>query len=92
MLSEGNGTAQQCIQNLLSMARGECPYERCKGISPDLIDMPAGEAAGLLAEDVAWLIDNYEPRVSRSSIGFIMRDLMEGTGQISADIEVEEDE
>lgn len=89
MLASGNGTAQQCAQNLMSMARGECPYERCKGVDADLTDSPYSTAAGLMAEDIAWLFDNYEPRISRKAVSLILADMIEGTGQIRADIDVE---
>ena len=71
MLSAGNGTAQQCARNLLSMVRGECPYERCKGIDPDLTDAPLSGAFGMIAEEVQWVLKNYEPRVTQEDASLI---------------------
>ena len=38
MLAKGNGTPIQCVQNLLSIIRGEVPFERVKGLDARLID------------------------------------------------------
>lgn len=68
MLASGNGNAMQCVANLLRITRGECVYDRIKGIDPKLIDKPGSTAKTLLKEDIRWLIGTYEPRVDLQSI------------------------
>ena len=38
MKAAGNGTPKQCVENLLSMVRGENPMERVKGIDARWFD------------------------------------------------------
>lgn len=68
MKASGNGDAAQCVGNLLRLIRGEVPYERLKGLNPRLIDQPSSIAAQELRADAEWLIEQYEPRVTLSSI------------------------
>lgn len=68
MLAKGNGTPIQCVQNLLSIIRGEVPFERVKGLDARLIDQPHLEAKDSLVEDAKWLIATYEPRVNVEDI------------------------
>lgn len=68
MKASGNGDAAQCVGNLLRLIRGEVPYERMKGLDPRLIDRPSSTAAQELRADAEWLIEQYEPRVTLSSI------------------------
>ena len=64
MKSKGNGTPIQCVQNLLQIVRGECPFDRTKGVSSEFYDMPRDEAITGLIEDATWAIETYEPRVN----------------------------
>ncbi len=59
----GNGTPQQCAQNLLSIIRGENPMERVKGIDVRYIDKLQHEAEIDIKEDVKWVLQIYEPRI-----------------------------
>lgn len=68
MKASGNGDAAQCVGNLLRLIRGEVPYERLKGLNPRLTDQPSSIAAQELRADAEWLIEQYEPRVTLSSI------------------------
>ena len=68
MLSTGNGDPQVCVSNLLHILRGECPYERLKGIDGDLIGSPSKTAANELIDDATWVIETYEPRVEITEI------------------------
>lgn len=68
MKASGNGDAATCVGNLLRLIRGEVPYERMKGLNPRLIDQPSSTAAQELRADAEWLIEQYEPRVTLSSI------------------------
>lgn len=68
MLGRGNGEPMQCVSNLLRMTRGECVYDRIKGMDPRLIDMNSDIAVPLMASEARWLIKTYEPRVDVNSI------------------------
>ncbi len=64
MLAKGNDEITNCITNLMAMRRGECAYERVKGIDQDIIDEVVDEAEIDLVEDAEFLIEQYEERVS----------------------------
>lgn len=68
MMASGNGTPQQCADNLLKTARFSVPYERIKGIDGGLVDAPAASAGAGLAADAEWLLETYEPRVEVNNI------------------------
>ena len=68
MKASGNGEPMQCVTNLLQITRGECPYDRIKGMDPTLIDRPAEIAAPLMQAEAKWLIETYEPRVNADDI------------------------
>ena len=68
MKANGNGHPQVCVQNLLQLFRGECPYERVKGLDPRLVDQPAQTVAPQVMQDADWLIETYEPRVTVHAI------------------------
>ena len=68
MLSSGNGNPMQCVSNLVRIVRGECVYDRVKGVDPTLIDKPSNIVNPLLREDIRWLIRTYELRVNLDSV------------------------
>lgn len=68
MQASGNGQPVQCVANLIRIVRGECTYDRVKGIDPSFIDQPEPIAKPLLIADAKWLIKTYEPRISIESI------------------------
>ena len=68
MKSSGNGAPQQCVANLLNLFQYEVPFARLKGMDSKLIDMPHDEAVYKAKNHVAWLIGNYEPRVTINDI------------------------
>lgn len=68
MLGNGNGNPMNCVSNLLRIVRGECPYDRIKGMDPTLEDMNSSAAVPLMAAEARWLIQTYEPRVDVSTI------------------------
>ncbi len=78
MLASGNGKPMQCVANLVRITRGECAYDRVKGIDPTLIDRPVSIVKPLLQEDIRWLIKTYEPRVDLRDID--LGTLTAGTG------------
>lgn len=68
MKASGNGSPEVCANNLLRMVRGECPYERVKGIDPRIVDSPVNSATDDLKIDAQWLVETYEPRAILESI------------------------
>lgn len=89
MRAKGNGTPQVCANNLLRMARGECPMERTKGLDPRLIGSPLPSALDSLAQDAQWLIDTYEPRVDFQGINTAQGD---GSGNVIITAKIKEKE
>ena len=60
MLASGNGDITTCVTNLMAMRRGECAYERVKGLDQDIIN-ETEEAAELdLLEDAEFVIEVCE--------------------------------
>lgn len=68
MQASGNGHPMQCVANLMRIVRGECTYDRVKGIDPSCIDRPETVVKPLMIADAKWLIETYEPRISVDSI------------------------
>lgn len=68
MQAKGNGQPMQCVANLVRIVRGECTYDRIKGIDPALLDQPESIARPLLTAEARWLIKTYEPRVDVNKI------------------------
>lgn len=68
MLKSGNGKTATCINNLLSMERGEVPLDQLRGIREDLTDMPAAVVEPFYRANVLWLVENYEPRAEAGEI------------------------
>lgn len=68
MLGSGNGTPQQCADNLLRTPRFSVPYERIKGINGAMVDKPSGTAGEEIAADAEWMLETYEPRISINGI------------------------
>lgn len=86
MRAYGNGTPQQCVLNLMSMVRGECPFERCKGLADDLSGQPVTGVFGEIITEVAWNIKNYEPRAQAEDINLIMQDFLKGKFTLGATV------
>lgn len=87
MIANGNGKTQRCVQNLLRMFRGECPYERVKGLDPRMIDKPLTTVEPEIRQDAEWLIETYEPRVNTiNSISISAEDAVVGGFFIEADV------
>lgn len=68
MLANGNSDVTTCVTNLMAMRRGECAYERVKGIDQDIINEVIDEAEIDLIEDAEFLIEQFEERVSLDDI------------------------
>ncbi len=84
MMSSGNGKPMQCVSNLVRIIRGECVYDRVKGIDPSLLDQPEEIAAPLFEADAKWLIQTYEPRVKVDEVN--MDALREEQGNFALNI------
>ncbi len=72
MKASGNGTANTCVQNLSRLVRGEVFGDRCRGVDGQLIEKK--NVTDELTEDIKWLVDTYEPRVSVEDITVIPDD------------------
>ena len=68
MLAKGNSDVTTCVTILMAMRRGECAYERVKGIVQDIINEVIDEAEIDLIEDAEFLIEQFEERVSLDDI------------------------
>jgi len=84
MRAYGNGTPQQCVHNLMSMVRGECPFERCKGLASDIAGQPITSVFGEMITEVYWNINNYEPRARSENVNMIITDYLEGKTVLSS--------
>ena len=61
----------QNVQNLTALTRYEVAYNRTLGLSPDLLDLPAGALEARYAAELTELIEDNEPRaVVRELSGF----------------------
>lgn len=63
MKAYGNGTPEECANNLLRLVMGEVPFDRLRGIDPRLIDKPASSVASGIRSGADWLMESYEPRI-----------------------------
>ncbi len=88
MKASGNGTAQQCVANLMNIYQYEVPYARLMGMPPEIFDKPAEEAKVLAKNQASWLIENYEPRVTVNDINVTYNS--EGRLIVQPDITVKE--
>lgn len=86
MKDKGNGTPQQCVQNLIKTIRGEVPYERIKGINSRLIDEPASLSTSLLSSDIKFIVKTYEPRTNLTNADVIA--LVAEIGSFLADVKI----
>lgn len=86
MLASNNSNPIQCVRNLLRITRGECVYDRIKGMDPALIDQPSYIAIPLAKVEARWLIQTYEPRVDVNSINMEAILAENGSFAISADV------
>ena len=91
MRASGNGTPGVCANNLLRITRGEVPYERVKGLGPQLIDRPYSITNAELQQDAEWLLETYEPRVDVTSIKIDPSNALTGGFTVTADINEKEE-
>ena len=88
MKASGNGDRMDCVGNLLRIVRGECPYDRIKGMDPTLIDQPTEIAAPLMQAEAKWLIKTYEPRVNADTVDVSAISAQDGSFALNVDTTV----
>ena len=86
MMKSGNGEPKRCVENLVSIVRGEVPFDRVRGIDARIIDKPAEQAAQELEQEAFWNVETYEPRVDEEST--IITANLDYNGGFALDIEV----
>lgn len=86
MRASGNGNPGVCANNLLSITRGEVPYERIKGLDPRMIGKPITVAEPEIQEDARWLLNTYEPRANVKNISLSQTNAVDGGFLVTADI------
>lgn len=87
MRASGNGNKFRCVENLLSIIRGEVPYDRLRGFDPRLIDRPAPEVQGEIVQEATWLVETYEPRAVLSGVTVENSGAHDGRFSVRAEIE-----
>lgn len=90
MRKEGNGNPEVCAGNLMRAVRGECAYDRVKGIGARIIDMPAEEAELEAQEDARWNIETYETRIDVEEV--VVSVEVSPEGELSIELEIAESE
>ena len=90
MRAQGNGTPEVCANNLLRITRGEVPFERVKGLDPQIIDRPIAQAVVEAKQDADWLLSTYEPRVTVQDIHVAQSDGVAGLFSVTADVKEKE--
>lgn len=91
MLKSGNGAPKRCIENLVSIVRGEIPFDRVRGIDARIIDSPSEDAAIELEQDARWNIETYEPRARANSTEIIVTEAEKGGFAININITESDD-
>ena len=90
MRKEGNGSPEVCAENQMNTVRGECAYDRVKGINARIIDMPAEEAEFEAQEDARWNVETYETRIDVEEVGVNVE--IGPEGEFSIELEIAESE
>ena len=86
MLSKGNSNPAICANNLARISRGEVVYDRIQGVKfADLIGSGL-EAMQELAEDTAWMVGVYEPRVTVRGVSVATTDAARGDVSVQLDL------
>ena len=74
----------------MNTVRGECAYDRVKGINARIIDMPAEEAEFEAQEDARWNVETYETRIDVEEVGVNVE--IGPEGEFSIELEIAESE
>lgn len=78
MKKSGNGDPKQCVENLVSIIRGEVPFDRVRGMDARTIDKPDEEARFALESDARWNVETYEPRVNADKTEITAKEAVNG--------------
>ena len=92
MLKSGNGEPKKCVENLVSIVRGEVPFDRVRGIDARIIDSPSTEAAQDFEQEARWNIETYEPRANADRTEITVNETGSGGFMLSIDISEDIDE
>lgn len=87
-MKSGNGEPKRCVENLVSIVRGEVPFDRVRGIDARIIDKPSEEAAQELEQEALWNVETYEPRANAESTTITAK--LDDNGGFALDIEISE--
>jgi hypothetical protein len=90
MKAHGNGTPEVCASNLLRIVRGEVPFDRVRGRDGALVDQP--NAVDEAVDDIEWLLETYEPRVTVESVEATAEAILTGDFATLVNIKRKEDE
>lgn len=68
MLAKGNGNAENCVNNLVHIFRGEVPFERAMGLNRAYIGKASGIEFAKFTVDTKRMLKAYEPRAEIDSL------------------------
>ena len=86
MRSKGNANPAICANNLARISRGEVVYDRIQGVKFADILRAGADAQKELAEDTAWMIGVYEPRVAVRSVSVETTNAALGSVSVRVDL------
>lgn len=86
MKKSGNGDPKQCVENLVSIVRGEIPFDRVRGMNARVIDMQSEDAKVEFENDARWNIETYEPRVNAVGLAITASDGINGGFTLDIDV------
>jgi len=90
MQATGNGRPEICVNNLLSLARGEVPYERLKGLDANFIDAPKTTVRNTVFVDIERTLNIYENRIKINEVDIAGLFEKEGQFSLTAGVDVKE--
>lgn len=86
MLKSGNGRPKKCVENLLSIIRGEIPFDRVRGMDARIMDKASDTAKDEFEQDALWNIRTYEPRIEPADVNISINDKKGGDFTVDIDI------
>ena len=90
MQASGNGNAEICTKNLMSLFTGSVPYARAKGINAANIDRPVTTVIARLATETRKMIEKYEPRAEVNNS--IIKNQLAEMGYFTNNVEISKKE
>lgn len=86
MRSSGNGKPAVCVNNLVSISRGEIPFDRIRGVKLAELTGKTVTEKDEIADDIKWMIKTYEPRISTDSVKVFVTEA--DNGQVAVQIDI----